>query len=145
MLILPTYTDPWGLVVNEAMACGRTVVLSRVAGCAADLVRENWNGLLVPREMYRCSHRPCKVLPVNRTSVQPWVLIVFNALIPIHRRNGPPEWNEWSNQREVRVTERIPKSVLIAGVILGSLVLTYLAYSRPRYFTGQTYSVGLLF
>ncbi len=48
MLILPTYTDPWGLVVNEAMACGRTVVVSRVAGCAADLVRENWNGLLVP-------------------------------------------------------------------------------------------------
>jgi len=48
MLILPTYTDPWGLVVNEAMACGRAVVVSRVAGCAADLVKENWNGLLVP-------------------------------------------------------------------------------------------------
>ena len=29
-LILPTYTDPWGLVVNEAMACGLPVILSRV-------------------------------------------------------------------------------------------------------------------
>src|ERR1017187_948636 len=48
MLILPTYTDPWGLVVNEAMACGLPIVCSQVAGCAADLVRENWNGLLVP-------------------------------------------------------------------------------------------------
>jgi glycosyltransferase involved in cell wall biosynthesis len=47
MLILPTYTDTWGLVVNEAMACGLPVVVSRVAGCAADLVKENWNGLLV--------------------------------------------------------------------------------------------------
>jgi glycosyltransferase involved in cell wall biosynthesis len=46
-LILPTYSDPWGLVVNEAMACGLPVVVSRVAGCAADLVRENWNGLLI--------------------------------------------------------------------------------------------------
>jgi glycosyltransferase involved in cell wall biosynthesis len=47
VLILPTYTDPWGLVVNEAMACGLPVIVSRVAGCAADLVRENWNGLLI--------------------------------------------------------------------------------------------------
>lgn len=46
VLILPTYTDPWGLVVNEAMACGLPVIVSQVAGCAADLVTENWNGLL---------------------------------------------------------------------------------------------------
>jgi len=47
-LVLPTYTDTWGLVVNEAMACGLPLILSRVAGCAADLVKENWNGLLIP-------------------------------------------------------------------------------------------------
>jgi glycosyltransferase involved in cell wall biosynthesis len=51
VLILPTYTDPWGLVVNEAMACGLPVIVSHVAGCAADLVTENWNGLLtMPRD-----------------------------------------------------------------------------------------------
>ena len=48
MLILPTYTDTWGLVVNEAMACGLPVILSHVAGCAVDLVKEKWNGLLIP-------------------------------------------------------------------------------------------------
>ena len=48
MLILPTHSDPWGLVVNEAMACSLGVILSHVAGCAADLVKKNWNGLLVP-------------------------------------------------------------------------------------------------
>ena len=47
-LVLPTYSDPWGLVVNEAMACGLPIILSRIAGCAADLVKENWNGLLIP-------------------------------------------------------------------------------------------------
>ncbi|MGO9088663.1 MAG: glycosyltransferase family 4 protein [Candidatus Sulfotelmatobacter sp.] len=47
-LILPTYTDTWGLVVNEAMACALTAILSRAAGCAADLVKEHWNGLLIP-------------------------------------------------------------------------------------------------
>lgn len=48
MLILPTHSDTWGLVVNEAMASGLPIILSRVAGCAADLVTENWNGFLVP-------------------------------------------------------------------------------------------------
>ena len=48
MLVLPTYSDTWGLVVNEAIACGLPVILSDAAGCAADLVTENWNGLIVP-------------------------------------------------------------------------------------------------
>lgn len=48
VLVLPTYTDTWGLVVNEAMACGLPVILSSVAGCAPDLLKENWNGILVP-------------------------------------------------------------------------------------------------
>lgn len=50
MLVLPTYTEPWGLVVNEAMACGLPVILSSVAGCGADLVKEDWNGALIPPE-----------------------------------------------------------------------------------------------
>jgi glycosyltransferase involved in cell wall biosynthesis len=48
MLIFPTHTDTWGLVVNEAMACGLPVICTTVAGCAADLVQDQWNGRLVP-------------------------------------------------------------------------------------------------
>ncbi|HLZ41055.1 MAG TPA: glycosyltransferase family 4 protein [Candidatus Sulfotelmatobacter sp.] len=48
VFILPTYTDTWGLVVNEAMTCGLPILLSRAAGCAADLVTEDWNGHIVP-------------------------------------------------------------------------------------------------
>jgi glycosyltransferase involved in cell wall biosynthesis len=38
-LVFPTYSDTWGMVVNEAMACGLPVICSSVAGCAADLVK----------------------------------------------------------------------------------------------------------
>src|SRR5205085_9708253 len=37
VLVFPTYSDPWGLVVNEAMACGLTVIASNAASCVADL------------------------------------------------------------------------------------------------------------
>lgn len=47
VLVLPTHSDPWGLVVNEAMACGLPVIVTNVAGCAAELVDDGWNGFVV--------------------------------------------------------------------------------------------------
>jgi len=44
--VFPTHSDPWGLVVNEAMACGLPVICSEAAGCAADLV-DGRNGRVV--------------------------------------------------------------------------------------------------
>ena len=39
ILALPSGREPWGLVVNEGMACGLIPVVSDAVGCAADLVR----------------------------------------------------------------------------------------------------------
>jgi glycosyltransferase involved in cell wall biosynthesis len=47
-LVLPTHSDTWGLVVNEAMACGLPIIVSSVAGCSVDLVEDGWNGYVVP-------------------------------------------------------------------------------------------------
>jgi glycosyltransferase involved in cell wall biosynthesis len=47
-LIFPTHSDPWGLVVNEAMSCSLPVIVSYVAGCAPDLVKNGWNGFIIP-------------------------------------------------------------------------------------------------
>lgn len=37
-------TEPWGLVINEAMASGLPVLVSNRCGCATDLVQEGENG-----------------------------------------------------------------------------------------------------
>lgn len=42
--ILPSLVEPWGLVVNEAMATGLPILASERCGCAADLVQDGRNG-----------------------------------------------------------------------------------------------------
>lgn len=42
--ILPSFREPWGLVVNEAMASGLPVMVSNRCGSAWDLVSEGRNG-----------------------------------------------------------------------------------------------------
>ena len=44
VLVLPSKSEPWGLVVNEAMVCGMPVVVSDTCGCVGDLVRDGANG-----------------------------------------------------------------------------------------------------
>jgi glycosyltransferase involved in cell wall biosynthesis len=48
-LVFPTHTDPWGLVVNESMACGLPIVATDAGGCVIDLVHDGWNGYVVPK------------------------------------------------------------------------------------------------
>jgi glycosyltransferase involved in cell wall biosynthesis len=51
VFVFPTHSDTWGLVVNEAMACGLPLLVSSAAGCAADLVTDGENGLrLIPHD-----------------------------------------------------------------------------------------------
>lgn len=47
VLILPSKEEVWGLVVNEAMACGLPVITTRQTGSSVDLVEENRNGIII--------------------------------------------------------------------------------------------------
>ena len=46
--VLPTWSDVWGLVINEAMACGLPVVTTDRCVAGMELVRPGENGFLVP-------------------------------------------------------------------------------------------------
>ena len=39
IIVLPSYSEPWGLAINEAMAAGCFPVVSDAVGCAPDLVQ----------------------------------------------------------------------------------------------------------
>jgi glycosyltransferase involved in cell wall biosynthesis/GT2 family glycosyltransferase len=48
VLVLPSAHEPWGLVVNEAMACGTPVVVSDRVGARVDLVSSGRTGEIYP-------------------------------------------------------------------------------------------------
>jgi glycosyltransferase involved in cell wall biosynthesis len=49
VLVLPSDGgETWGLVVNEAMACGLPAIVSEAVGCAPDLIEEGKTGFAFP-------------------------------------------------------------------------------------------------
>lgn len=48
LLVLPSQVETWGLVVNEAFACGLPAIVSDRIGCAPDMIEENLTGRIVP-------------------------------------------------------------------------------------------------
>ena len=53
VFVLPSTAEPWGLVVNEAMATENALIVSDNAGCVDDLVLHEKTGLLVPSKNVR--------------------------------------------------------------------------------------------
>lgn len=48
VFVLPSRHEPWGLIVNEAMAAGCAVIVSTDVGCQADLVADGAGGPVYP-------------------------------------------------------------------------------------------------
>lgn len=61
IVVLPSDDDPWGLVINEAMAAGLPVIVSDACGCAEDLAIPDVNGYVFrsgsAQELAECLRR----------------------------------------------------------------------------------------
>jgi glycosyltransferase involved in cell wall biosynthesis len=71
--VLPSTREPWGLVVNEAMAAGLPVIVSKRCGCAEDLVENGRNGLIFDpehgAELTACLERLAQLSDAERAAM----------------------------------------------------------------------------
>jgi glycosyltransferase involved in cell wall biosynthesis len=68
LFVLPSEYEPFGVVVNEAMVCGRPVVVSDRVGARFDLVEEGETGFVVPcGDVPRMAALLGRVLPDRET------------------------------------------------------------------------------
>jgi glycosyltransferase involved in cell wall biosynthesis len=69
LCLLSEPTETWGLVVNEALVCGRPVIVAESVGCAPDLVSER-NGWVVPLDDHAALVRTMKLALAHRADWQ---------------------------------------------------------------------------
>lgn len=53
IFVLPSKQEPWGFVINEAMAAGLPVISSNTVGATQDLLEDGYNGYLFKSGNYR--------------------------------------------------------------------------------------------
>ncbi|WP_165775193.1 glycosyltransferase family 4 protein [Mameliella alba] len=92
VLVVPSRSEPWGLVVNEAMSAGLAVVLNDCCGCIDDLVVQGETGLVVPTgdavalrgALDTLARDPLRVVEMRRaaeTRIQGWTTEAWAANI----------------------------------------------------------------
>ncbi len=91
--VFPTHSDPWGLVVNEAMACGLPVIATGVAGCVADMLQDGKNGSVIA--------------PMEPESL----LLAMQALL------RSPELREQMRRRSLETSSRFTPQAWAEGIV----------------------------
>jgi len=77
-LVLPSDEETWGLVVNEAMSCGRPCLVSDRVGCGPDLVVTGKTGFVFPlgdvqalsAQMVECAARPELLIAMGENAAE---------------------------------------------------------------------------
>lgn len=88
VLALPSRKEPWALVVNEAAAAGLAIVCSDVVGAAAELVRSEINGFVVP------------VTAGRECFVEALLKVTDPSRIDFYKSNSAPILDEWRSMAD---------------------------------------------
>ncbi len=88
-LLFPTRADIWGLVVNEAMACGLVPVVSPNAECHRDLIVNGHNGFVVDFDHL---DDVLAIIQLSRSEPDQWAGLRVSAREDVFRLASASRW-----------------------------------------------------
>jgi glycosyltransferase involved in cell wall biosynthesis len=98
LLVLPSLFEPWGLVVNEAMACGLPIIVSDRVGSADDLIQHGETGLVVgagsATELASAIGQLAQDEPIRHRMGQAAERLISNWTLGNEARNIVSAWHE---------------------------------------------------
>ncbi|MDB5191415.1 MAG: glycosyltransferase [Segetibacter sp.] len=80
VFVLPSKSETWGLVVNEAMACKKAVLISDKCGSAIDLVENGKNGFIFKSENLKDLKEKLLTLTYHKDGLKEMGNISFNTI-----------------------------------------------------------------
>lgn len=93
VLVLPSQSETWGLVINEAMAAGIAIVASDKVGCSKDLVNDGLNGYVFPAGNVKALRTALEKITQDKNKVLKMGANSANLI------------NEWSYEKIARAIE----------------------------------------
>jgi glycosyltransferase involved in cell wall biosynthesis len=89
VLVLPSEQETWGLVVNEAMACGLPAVVSDTVGCGVDLIEPGKTGEVFPvRDVQALGKAIGRILSADREAIRHHLMAKMEIYSPARAASG---------------------------------------------------------
>jgi glycosyltransferase involved in cell wall biosynthesis len=88
VLVLPSSFEPFGLVVNEAMVCGCSAIVSDRVGAKFDLVRDGETGFVIP-----CGDVPALAARMRQLCENPALMRKMGTAAQVRMNSWRPEQN----------------------------------------------------
>ena len=86
--VVPSDYEPWGVIINEAVAAGLALVVTDAVGAAAELVRDGVNGRVVPHGNHQAMADA--LLDVTDPAKLRWYRSATGEVLADWRRQGDP-------------------------------------------------------
>lgn len=93
--ILPSRFDPWPLALVEAAAAGLPVICTDVCGSAVEVIRSEYNGIIIPANNAQTLARALVALDENYLSLPEWGKRAKQFAAPYDAKLWAMRWRAW--------------------------------------------------